>query len=447
MGGAFGGYKAFVIAVLALVTIGMSESDFGANFDSLRTHVHATKELDFAATPESGFTRLFRRLIGPGSSSPTPTPSAESSGPDASGSGSGNDSGPHQGTTNPLYTEDSAIPSNFDINSYLVPAWGSGAIPPDNAADPMGAFRFICGAGQIRYDDPIVYPGQPGDSHLHQFYGNTAADAYSTYSSLRQSGDSTCGDPLNRSGYWMPAMLDGKGHVVQPDFVSIYYKRLPASSPECNDPSDTADKAQGICVSIPNGIRFIFGYDMVTNTLATGGNRFMCDAGPTNHPIGNYATLAALARAGCPAGDKVELLMSAPLCWDGKNLDSANHRSHVSYESYGNGGYRRCPADHPYLMPRFELGVFYTVGAGDDLKLWHLSSDEMMPGIEAGTTFHADYFGGWDNKVMAMWMDNCINKHLNCSGGDLGNGLQLRGAARPTYGWSNPNRLVPVPAR
>jgi hypothetical protein len=28
-----------------------------------------------------------------------------------------------------------------------------------------------------------------------------------------------------------------------------------------------------------------------------------------------------------------------------------------------------------------------------------------------------------------MWTDNCINKMLNCSGGDLGNGMQLKGAA------------------
>jgi hypothetical protein len=25
-----------------------------------------------------------------------------------------------------------------------------------------------------------------------------------------------------------------------------------------------------------------------------------------------------------------------------------------------------------------------------------------------------------------MWTDNCINKLLNCSGGDLGNGKQLK---------------------
>jgi hypothetical protein len=104
---------------------------------------------------------------------------------------------------------------------------------PRKEPDPVGAFRFICQPGQLLYDDPIVYPGQPGKSHLHQFYGNTAANAYSTYESLRTSGDSTCVSTLNRSGYWMPAMLDGKGNVVRPNFVAIYYKRRPASDPKC----------------------------------------------------------------------------------------------------------------------------------------------------------------------------------------------------------------------
>jgi hypothetical protein len=311
-------------------------------------------------------------------------------------------------------------------------------------ADPVGAFRFICGAGQVSYDDPIVYPGQSGASHLHQFYGNTSTDASSTYASLRQNGEGSCGNKLNRSGYWMPALLDGKGHVVEPDYVSIYYKRLPASDPHCNDPSRTDLEAEGICIPLPNGLRFTYGYDMVTGTPPTGHHHFACVIG--NNPQASYDNLADLAAAGCPAGAHIEAMISAPECWDGKHLDSANHRDHVAYPGYGGWGYLRCPSGYPYLIPTFTLAAFYSVATGDDLKLWHFSSDEMMPGVPAGTTFHADWFGAWDNSVLAMWTDNCINKHLNCSGGDLGNGLQIKGADKPSYGWSNPKRLIRAPA-
>src|SRR5206468_12171925 len=100
------------------------------------------------------------------------------------------------------------IASDADFNTALQPAWGSGAIPGSAAPDVIGAFRFICTAGQVLPDDPIVYPGQPGKSHLHQFYGNEDANAYSTFASLRAKGTSTCNrgpQAANRSGYWMPA--------------------------------------------------------------------------------------------------------------------------------------------------------------------------------------------------------------------------------------------------
>ena len=191
-------------------------------------------------------------------------------------------------TTAAGYPELTMIPSNFDVNSELVPAWGTGAIPGQDSV--VGAFRFICNAGQVLADDPIVYPGQPGKSHLHQFYGNTGANASSTYSSLRTSGSSTCMSPLNRSAYWMPAMLDGKGNVVRPDYVQIYYKRRPVTDPIVSDPANP--QYEGKAIPLPNGLRFIFGFNMLNpGDSPTGQAYFNCD-GPTAVP-GAYSTMAA----------------------------------------------------------------------------------------------------------------------------------------------------------
>src|SRR3954447_20280216 len=79
----------------------------------------------------------------------------------------------------------SPIADNFNTADGLQPTWGTGQLPGSMGVDPVGAFRMVCGAGQLSYDDPIVYPGQPGKSHLHQFYGNLGANAFSTYQSLR----------------------------------------------------------------------------------------------------------------------------------------------------------------------------------------------------------------------------------------------------------------------
>jgi hypothetical protein len=353
---------------------------------------------------------------------------------DTSGSSGGTGS-----TSNSFYTELSMITSNFDINTELVSSWGSGAVPGSAAPDVVGAFRFICNAGQLLKDDPIVYPGQPGKSHLHQFYGNTGANANSTYSSLRTTGASTCMSPLNRSAYWMPAMLDGKGNVVRPDYIAIYYKRRPISDPKCSLTSGDP-KAEGNCVTLPNGLKFIFGFDMLTGKAKTGSLYYNCDGpGATQ---GHYPTIPA-AIPTCPAGAKIGAVINAPSCWDGKNLDSANHRDHVAYKSYGSWGYAKCPDTHPYVIPDFTLQAWYSILPGDDLSQWRLSSDEMRPDLPHGSTYHADWFGAWDNTVMSMWMDNCINKLLSCSGGDLGNGKQMKQFAG--FSWTASPRLVPVP--
>jgi hypothetical protein len=104
-----------------------------------------------------------------------------------------------------------------------------------------------------------------------------------------------------------------------------------------------------------------------------------------------------------------------------------------------------CPASHPFLIPSFTLSAVYTVDAS--LGSWHLSSDEMpgMARMPAGSTFHADWWGAWDDKVLKMWEENCIDKLLNCSGGDLGNGKQMKMFSG--FRWEAAPRLVDPPRR
>ena len=353
-------------------------------------------------------------------SEPTPTPGTSTPPPTTSPSPS------------PSLLGEVAIASEFDVNSELTQA----PIPASAAPDVVGAFRFICSAGQLLKDDPIVYPGQAGKSHLHQFYGNTGTNASSTYSSLRKSGQSTCMSPLNRSAYWMPAMLDGKGNVVRPDHIQIYYKRRPKSDPKCTAGNY---QAEGNCVDLPNGLKFVFGYDMVTGTPPTGEAYFNCKG--TGATAAHYDNIPA-AIAGCVTGGQIGAVIKAPDCWDGKNLDSANHRDHMAYSNYGTWGYRKCPTTHPYVIPGFTLQAWYTIAAGDDLKLWSLSSDAMHPELPHGSTFHADFFMAWDPTVKGMWHANCIDKMLNCAAGNLGNGWMMKQFAG--FSWYANPRLVPA---
>ena len=341
----------------------------------------------------------------------------------------------------------SAIADNFNTADGIAQAtWVTSSSPDD-----LGNFRMICGAGQLSYDDPIVYPGQPGKSHLHQFYGNLGANANSTYESLRSSGNSTCGDPnnaaaVNRSGYWMPAMLDGAGHVVKPEYVAIYYKRQPANSAECT-PGNAV--FIGICVGIPTGIRFITGYNMLAGNMGDAHPFYYCqdgDNGSTGKAVSSalqndMPSVIPL----CPVGARLTLNIAGQDCWDGKNLDTADHRSHVAHGGYvwdatTNQSHYRCDQAHPYHIPQMTLMAFYAVDANFEAGRWHLSSDEMVPGAVAGTTFHADYWEAWSPGVRETWEQYCLDGHLQCSGGDLGNGAVIKGMTIP-----NTQAIVPVP--
>ncbi len=325
------------------------------------------------------------------------------------------------------------IPSNFDTAALLIPAWGSGKVAPSGKPDVVGAFRFSCRPSHLSYDDPIVYPGQPGASHLHQFFGNTLANGNSTYASLRTTGESTCSNILNRSAYWMPAMMDGKGGVVIPDWMSVYYKRRPASDSECQ-------RMAKACVQLPRGLRYVFGFSMADHARSDPARArwWNCD-GPGAAP-GHFATIAEAAK-GCPAGARIGGVLFSPDCWNGRDLDSPDHRSHMAYSTYVGDAFARCPATHPYVVPTFTLGAWYT-NDGSAAR-WRLSSDDMagMARMPGGATLHADWWGAWEDSVLEAWHRNCIDKLLSCHSGNLGNGRQMAMVA----GYDAPNKMVLVP--
>jgi len=54
----------------------------------------------------------------------------------------------------------------------------------------------------------------------------------------------------------------------------------------------------------------------------------------------------------CPGGIRSTVIF--PSCWDGKNLDSPDHKSHLAYSGGGTGGlgYGNCPTTHPIRVPQ-----------------------------------------------------------------------------------------------
>jgi hypothetical protein len=246
---------------------------------------------------------------------------------------------------------------------------------------------------------------------------------------------------------------------VKPDFANVYYKQIPHGDPACTGPPDSTHV--GWCVDIPNGLRFVRGYNMATGK---GGptddweqwflwyNCWDDLVGTPNAKTGNanFHTIADVVAAGCPSGAVLVMQAIIPICWDGKNLDSPDHRSHMSdttqdIDHYvANVGQRACPLDHPYVLPSLQLRAHFTTDVNFAAGKWHLSSDEMVPGAPAGSTLHMDYWEAWSPTVKFTWFRNCIDRHLSCASGDLGDGTQMKEAGVPSGGWAR-HQMVPAP--
>jgi len=277
------------------------------------------------------------------------------------------------------------------------------------ASDGTGAFRTACQFSHMAFDDPIVYPGQPGKSHLHVFFGNTGTNADSTVDSIANTGNSTClGGTINRTAYWAPAMIDTKdGTPVAPAMAAIYYK------------TGYTGVAPATVQSMPDGLRMIAGSSAAKTMTQWGPANFACIDAAT----GNGATVYSLPTT-CAAGNTIWVRVIFPQCWDGRNLDSPDHKSHMSYVVQVTGGYV-CPSTHPVPLPQVTFNIAYTVQTKDAARAWRLSSDTYDTSLPGGYSSHGDWFNGWEKAVSDTWNAACVQASKDCHAHLLGDGRMM----------------------
>lgn len=221
-------------------------------------------------------------------------------------------------------------------------------------------------------DDPIVFPGRPGLSHLHTFVGNTTTNAHSTYASLR-SGGTTCARSADHSAYWAPALYQGS-KLILPTLATIYYRRFTLAPVH----------------PFPNGLRMIAGDSRATS------------AQPMRVTFWDCGFLSAVPHSAhvltCPRGENLHLNIVFPQCWDGRHLDSPDHKSHMAYMWKG-----KCPASHPVPMPALATLFSYPTRGGKGI--W-LSSGGLYSG-------HADFVNAWDPEALRELVDGCLNNYVH----------------------------------
>ena len=268
-----------------------------------------------------------------------------------------------------------------------------------------GSFRTTCSMARFAFDDPIVYPGQPGASHLHVFYGNTAADGRSTAESIAESGGSTCrGGTLNRSAYWAPALVDAvTGEVQTPADAVFYYKTGYGIDPRVVQP-------------FPAGLRMIAG-----DKNATAAQNYV-EWGCRDRGTPNTGAVPTT----CRVGDAIRLSIQFPQCWDGVHLDAPDHQSHMAYPIYRNPpAVSTCPATHPVTLPVITEHFDYPVTARSVPANWRLSADMYSAALPGGFSAHADWMNGWDPAVLQTIVTRCLNAAMDCGVGSIGDGRTL----------------------
>ncbi len=268
----------------------------------------------------------------------------------------------------------------------------------------VGAFRISCQFSHMNFDDPIVFPNNPGRSHLHAYFGNTGANGNSTAESLATTGNSTCnGGIMNRSAYWVPPLMDTRtGVPVAPDSVLVYYKTgYWGIRPEDVHPA-------------PEGLRMIAGDHTYSDPSRLQSESVYWTCFDPN--IGRFPTppVEACRAAG---GESINEVVEFPQCWDGVNLDSPNHKSHMANPVDG-----ACPADHPVAIPVITMLVFYRIDQSADARYLRLSSDMYPSSLLGGASIHGDYFGGWQEEFMNILTQHCLNPSLDCHAHLLGDG-------------------------
>lgn len=282
--------------------------------------------------------------------------------------------------------------STFDVG-------GTGQWPYQTPGETSGAFRTRCDMSHFNRDDSLVYPGQVGRAHLHMYFGNTGSTANSTPESIRTTGNSTCrGGIANRSTYWVPAVIDtASGNVMRMMYADVYYKTgyLGVRNEDVKP--------------IPQGLRMIAG-DMTRSTAPPEETFFRFACG------GRYGSTMP---TGCTSGN-VEVSISFPQCWDGRNLSAPDHKSHMAYAVARQG----CPASHPVALPEIAYIMHFEIPAGSNTSNWRLSSDNYVGG-RGGYSMHADWINGWDPELPPIWTSLIINKGLSGGSHMIGDGRSM----------------------
>src|SRR5215207_7879653 len=266
------------------------------------------------------------------------------------------------------------------------------SVPPAQAAQ-AGQFVLRCAYSHSLPDDPIVFPSQPGASHLHDFFGNMGVNAFSTFETML-AGETNCRVPSDTAGYWAPTgFLNGVR--VRPGVMRIYYLApgtgtpgtIPAGLQMVGGNKDAQSPAENPHVSWSCG---------QTKSVSTPRRDTPYDC----RPWAQYAFV-----------DGIVASIDFPSCWNGTGLRPEDVK-------YPEGG--ACPPGFgntiPKLSERVHYGVMNPIGL-DGTLAFQLSSGPPY-------TMHADFWNTWQQERLDQLVADCLVANAHCGSVDATSSIE-----------------------
>ncbi|MFE0175857.1 DUF1996 domain-containing protein [Streptomyces sp. NPDC059002] len=275
--------------------------------------------------------------------------------------------------------------------------------PRDRRGASRGTFTTRCGRnenGKFNPDNVIVAPGvSNGAHHMHDYVGNQATDAFSSDQDLA-NGRTSCRNQGDKSTYYWPVLRlqNGKdendagadgggkdqnvGEIQTPASVTLKFAGNPT----------------GKVVAMPRFLRIITGdAKAFTNGDANANASWSC-TGFENRQLKDKYPI-------CPDGSNVVRTFTFQSCWDGRNTDSANHRTHVAFADPRSGA---CPQGFK-AIPQLVQRIVYDVPPGPGFAV-----DSFPEQLHKPVTDHGDFINVFDERLMQR-VAKCINSGQRCA--------------------------------
>lgn len=289
--------------------------------------------------------------------------------------------------------------------------------------------RFACSQLVVDRIDPLVNPGQKYTPHLHQIVGGNSLNVTMDPATHDQAALSTCTSCTFKedlSNYWtavlffrskngtfkrVPQVGNGgpQGQLVNKGGMDIYY--IPS----------------GKTTAFKQGFRMLAGSAANTDPkkVSSGNICHRCWQSNDDNQFTGGAPCTGSDTVEVPFGSSCKMVRQTiifPACWDGKNLDSPDHKTHVAYSGNGASGGGSCPSTHPVKLPQimYEL-MWNTSSFMSDKSDW--PTDGSNPFIYSmdlgGAAAHGDYLFGWKGDSLQQAMDKGCNLNKDCPSAGL----------------------------